>query len=274
MRSLPVIFWTITAANAKLLDTVEPITDDDVEKAVQTLLTERNSHFDNLVEKAKLYRETFISIVFNSVTYSQYDEEQSWLEQYGLITEADNKAVVSNPIYEELFLKAFFKEAQVETDVFYSGYFTPDRFLDMDAILADFEEYIMRIGVRAFYDRQKPYESTGQFLLTAWLYQFVQNGKGDLRYEPSIGLGRMDILLTYHGRKYIFEIKLNRYKLQTTIDKAVEQLSKKYLLPERADEGYVVIFDLKTPVGEPHEPQRLLRQGQEIVSIVIGIGES
>ncbi|GAK58919.1 hypothetical protein U27_05894 [Candidatus Vecturithrix granuli] len=264
---------TILTVNIKP-DTVEPITAGDVDLAVNTLLLERNSHFDNLVEKAKLYRETFISIVFNGVQYNPDDEDQSWLEQYGLIREAHDQAVVANAIYQQRFVRAFFKETQVETDISYSGYFTPDGFLDMDAVLADFEEYIMRIGVRAFYDRQKPYESTGQFLLTAWLYQFVQGGQGELRYEPSIGLGWMDILLTYHGRKYIFETKLNRYKLQTTIDKAVEQLSKKYLLPERADEGYVVIFDLKTPVGELHEPQRSVRQGKEIVSIIIGIGES
>jgi hypothetical protein len=52
-------------------------------------------------------------------------------------------------------------------------YFTLDGFLNMEVILADFEEYIVQIGVKAFYDRQKPYEKTGQFLLTAWLYQVV-----------------------------------------------------------------------------------------------------
>ncbi len=264
---------TILTVNIKP-ETIEPITADDVEQAINRLLTERNSHFDNLVEKAKQHRETFISIVFDGIRYNPDDDDQSWLEQYGLIREAYDKAIVANEIYQQRFVRAFFRETQVETDVSYSGYFTTDGLLDMDAILADFEEYIMRIGVRAFYDRQKPYESTGQFLLTAWLYQFVQGGKGDLRYEPSIGLGRMDILLTYQGRKYVFETKLNRYKLQTTIDKAIEQLSKKYLLPERADEGYVVVFDLKTPVGELIEPQRTRFKDKEIVSLVIGIGEA
>ena len=59
------------------------------------------------------------------------------------------------------------------------GYFTADGFLNIDAILSDFEEYIIQIGVNAFYTNRKPYEKTGQFLLTAWLYQFVEGGKGD-----------------------------------------------------------------------------------------------
>lgn len=36
--------------------TVEPILEPDVEKAVESLLLEKNNHFDNLYEKAKLYK--------------------------------------------------------------------------------------------------------------------------------------------------------------------------------------------------------------------------
>jgi hypothetical protein len=73
------------------------------------------------------------------------------------------------------------------------------------------------------------------------------------------GLGRIDILLTYQGRKYIVETKINRSSLERTAEKAIDQLCGKYLLTERANEGYVVIFDPKTTVGElqqrAHSPQ-------------------
>ncbi|MDL1975235.1 MAG: AAA-like domain-containing protein, partial [Deltaproteobacteria bacterium] len=49
--------------------TTDPITKKDVEKAVEILLYEENSHFDNITEKAKQYKETFIDIVFNGVEY-------------------------------------------------------------------------------------------------------------------------------------------------------------------------------------------------------------
>ncbi|MDQ1355627.1 MAG: hypothetical protein QG657_5937, partial [Acidobacteriota bacterium] len=65
--------------------TVEPIDEKDVEKAIRLLLKEKNAHFDNLYEKAKLYKETFVEIVFDNVEYYPDDENQSWLEQYGLI---------------------------------------------------------------------------------------------------------------------------------------------------------------------------------------------
>ena len=253
-------------------ETTDPITADDVEKATDILLYEENSHFDNITENAKQYKETFIDIVFNGVEYIPGDEEQSLLLTHGLIKAEGKNVRVSNPIYKKRFTKTFFRESGAIVDVSVKGYFRHDGLLNMEAILSDFEEYIIQIGVNAFYKSQKPYEKTGQFLLTAWLYQFVEGGKGELRYEVPSGLGRMDILLIYQGHKYIIETKINRSTLDKTVEKATDQLCSKYLLTERANEGYVVIFDLKTMVGEVSTPQKRLVEGKEILSFNIGIG--
>jgi len=252
--------------------TTDPITAEDVEKAVEILLYEENSHFDNISEKAKQYKETFINIVFDGVEYIPGDEEQSLLLTHGLIKAEGKNIRVSNPVYKKRFTKTFFRESGAILDVSVRGYFRPDGLLNMEAILSDFEEYIMQIGVNAFYASQKPYEKTGQFLLTAWLYQFVEQGKGELSFEVSTGLGRIDILLIYQGRKYIVETKINRSSFERTAGKAIDQLCSKYLLTERADEGYVVIFDPKTTVGELCTPQERLVQGKKILIFNIGIG--
>ncbi len=142
----------------------------------------------------------------------------------------------------------------------------------MESILSDFEEYIMQIGVNAFYAGKKPYEKTGQFLLTAWLYQFVEGGKGELRFETPTGLGRMDILLTYAGRKYIVETKINRSNIEKTLDRAIDQLCEKYLLTEQSDEGCVVVFDIKTKTGELCTPRRREVAGKQLLIFNIAIG--
>ena len=253
-------------------ETTEPITKEDVEKGVEMLLYEENSHFDNITEKAKQFKETFVEIVFDGVEYVPGDEEQSLLLTHGLIKAEGKNLFVSNPIYKKRFTRTFFREAGAGVDMTHRGYFTADGFLNMEAILSDFEEYIIQIGVNAFYTNQKPYEKTGQFLLTAWLYQFVEGGSGDLRYEMPTGLGRMDILLTYRERKYIIETKINRANIDKTIDRAVEQLSGKYLLTEMAEEGYVVVFDVKTKVGEMRAPRKRLVEEKEILIFEIGIG--
>ena len=90
--------------------TIEPIDEQDAEKALQFLLKERNDHFDNLYEKAKIYKETFVEIVFDHVAYNQYDEEQSWLEQYGLIRNKNENAVVANNIYKQRYVKIFHRQ--------------------------------------------------------------------------------------------------------------------------------------------------------------------
>lgn len=160
----------------------------------------------------------------------------------------------------------------IPEDISMADYVLPGDQLDMENILLDFEQYIAQIGVRAFYKEKKPYEKTGHFLLTAWLYQFVRGGAGELRCEVQTGLGRMDIILNYKGRKYIIETKLNRQNLTRTLNKGINQVAKKYLAAESAHEGYLVIFDTKTPIGEESEPQYHQVGEKKVTNFIIGIG--
>ena len=268
-------------------ETTVPIDEKDVEQAIRILLQERNVHFDNLYEKAVLYKETFVEIVFDHVEYNPDDQDQTWLEQYGLVMQKESKAVVANNIYKARYLKTFFKEVNAYRDIALQEYQLPGNRLDMERILLDFERYIAQIEVNAFYQKwaapvleggeditdTKPYEKTGQFLLTAWLYQFVRGGAGELRYEVLSGLGRLDVLLTYKSRKYIIETKINRRKLTRTLKDGITQLSMKYLASESAHEGYLIVFDTKTPVGEDCEPQYHEVGNKRITSFNIAFGK-
>lgn len=247
------------------------IDENDVEKAVTLLLKEKNSHFDNLYEKAKLYKETFVEIVFNKVEYEPDDEDQGWLEQYGLIRETNGDAVVATNIYKNRYLKTFFKEVKAYREISPQEYLLPGNRLDIERILFNFEQYIAQIGVQAFYKNKKPYEKAGQYLLTAWLYQFVRGGAGELRYEVPSGFGRMDIILTYKGKKYVTETKLNRHNLSRTINEGIARVGSKYQASQSVDEGYLVIFDIKAPVGTESEPQQHQANGKRITSFTIGL---
>jgi len=254
--------------------TIDPIDTTDVEKAIRILLFERNDHFDNLLEKVKLYKETFVEIVFDGVEYDPNDANHSWLEQYGLIKNRDEHAVVSNNIYKNRFLKTFFKEVSASVDPQVRKYILPGDRLNIEKILSDFSRYIGQIGAKAFYQKENPYERTGQFLLTAWLYQFVKDGEGELRYEVPSGLGRMDILLVYKGTRYIIETKVKRFEsLETLLKEGVEQVSGSYLQPENVEEGYLVIFDIKTRVGNEFQPRYFPVGTRRITAVVIGIGK-
>jgi len=192
-------------------------------------LYEENSHFDNITEKAKQYKETFIDIVFDGVEYIPGDEKQSLLLTHGLIKAEGKKVQVSNPIYQKRFTRMFFGNIAGKVDVSFTRYYLLDGGLNMKRVLIDFEKYIAQIGATAFYSTNKPMEVTGKFQLTAWLYQFVSEGTGELYYETRTGHGIMDIMLVYKNRKYIIETKVKRY--QGTVDEALEQIAEKYLLP-------------------------------------------
>jgi hypothetical protein len=254
--------------------TVAPIDEKDVNKAIQLLLNEKNDHFDNLYEKARLYKETFVEIVFDHVEYYPDDEDQSWLEQYGLIKNKDGHTVVANNIYKTRYIKTFFNEAKALHEVSLPEYTLPGNRLDIERILVNFNQYIAQIGVRAFYQGNKPYEKTGQFLLTAWLYPFIKSGEGELRYEVVSGLGRMDILLTYRGQRYIIETKVNRYDLAVVLEEGIKQVAGKYLASEGAAAGYLVIFDTRTPVGDSCKPQYHETGDRKVTSFIIGIGRN
>jgi hypothetical protein len=219
-----------------------------------------------------MFKESFVAAIFNGIDYNPDDEDQSWLEQFGLIKEENERVEAANTIYKKRFLKAFFQESEAVADTSLKSYFTKHGLLDMESILSDFEEYIMQIGVNAFYAGKKPYEKTGQFLLTAWLYQFVEGGKGELRFETPTGLGRMDMLLTYSGRKYIVETKINRSNIEKTVERAIDQLCEKYLLTEQLDEGCVVVFDIKSKIGELCTPRRREVAGKQVLIFNIAIG--
>jgi hypothetical protein len=82
----------------------------------------------------------------------------------------------------------------------------------------------------------------------------------------------MDILLTYGGRKYIVETKINRSNIQKTLERAIDQLCEKYLLTEQSDEGCIVVFDIKIKVGEFCTPRRREVAGKQVLIFNIAIG--
>ncbi len=85
-------------------------------------------------------------------------------------------------------------------------------------------------------------------------------------------MGRMDVLLTNKGHKYIIETKINRRNLTRTINDGIKQVTGKYLTPETADEGFLIVFDVKIPCGSECEPEYHNSADKKITSFTIAIG--
>ena len=67
-------------------------------------------------------------------------------------------------------------------------------------------------------------------------------------------------------------MKTNRHNLTRTIKDGVNQLSEKYLASESIEEGSLVIFDIKTQIGEECEPHLHQEGNKKVTGFTIGIG--
>ncbi len=96
--------------------TTDPITAEDVDEAIERLVLEINSHFDNLQEKIKTRVAAFEKIAFQDVDFNPVNEDHCFLLQYGVIKVRDKKAVIANPVYEKRLLKLFSENGEGMSD--------------------------------------------------------------------------------------------------------------------------------------------------------------
>ena len=90
----------------------------------------------------------------------------------------------------------------------FQEYLTPDGQIQMAALLDNFRNFIARVGFKILQVPDTPQEYIGQYLLFAYLEQFVQMVGGTLSLEVQTGRGRMDLLIRHNQRKYIVETKI------------------------------------------------------------------
>jgi hypothetical protein len=90
-----------------------------------------------------------------------------------------------------------------------------------------------------------PQEATGQYLLMAYLDIVVRQIGGDLFSEVSSGEGRLDLIVTHQGRRYVVETKIWRGQVQ--YEAGLGQLAT-YLANEEQQTGYYVLFHARPNV--------------------------
>ena len=244
------------------------------------LLRERNTNIDHLttnIRKDPRFERMLMHIMARDegVDFNLHNDIIDELATYGVIREgADGMCEILNPIYLYCILQAFkplingleqeyFPE---DTRDVLRDYLTPTGQIEMETLLNNFRDFIGRAGFRILQVPETPQESVGRHLLLAYLNEFVKQIGGFMHIEVPTGRGRMDILITHDGRKYVVETKIwrgdNRYQA------GKEQLAA-YLALEGVKEGYYIVFDHRqTP--EPRTEAEVV-DGVSIRSYVIPV---
>ena len=256
----------------------ETLTMTHFAEAHSRLLDERNTNIEHLltnIRKDPRFQTILMRIVSyeDSMPFNPDNDIINELATYGVLTKGtDRKCEIANPIYLYRIIQAFKPIVNgLERDYFPEDtdgfqYLTSDGYIQMEQLMDNFRDFIIRAGFRILQVPETPQEFIGQHLLFAYLDQFVISINGTMYMEVPTGRGRMDLLILHNQRKYVVETKIWRSERLYTEGK--QQLAA-YLSTEGITEGYYVVFDHRE-VPEPRTETNTI-DGLTIRSYVIPV---
>ena len=223
-------------------------------QAYTELIEERNTNIEHLITNIRRnprFEKMLMRIAFygSSISFTLHDEIVSELATYGIIARGeDGMCQILNPIYLHCIIQAFkplingledqyFPE---EGPIDFTGYLASTGRIQMHTLINNFKDFIARVGFRILQVPDTPKEFVGQYLLFAYLDEFVKIVNATMRLEVPTGRGRADIIISHNRQQYIIETKVWRNERHYQVGK--HQLAA-YLKSEGATEGYYIVFD-------------------------------
>ena len=244
------------------------------------LLTERNTNIEHLITNVRRdprFERTLMRIAFyqSNITFTLHNEVISELATYGIIKEGeDGMCQILNPIYLHCIIQAFkplingLEDEYLPEDgpIDFTGHITETGHLQMRTLIENFKNFIARAGFRVLQVPDTPQEFVGQYLLFAYLDEFVRIVRATMHLEVPTGRGRTDIIIGHQGRKYIIETKV--WRNERVYEAGKRQLAA-YLTIEGEREGYYIVFDYRQKSGPRVETDTI--EGCTIRSYLIPI---
>jgi len=223
------------------------ITPEMVSEAIKTIILRRDVHIDQLLDKLKEPRVQKViepMMLGEGEQIDRMSDDFCYVKDLGLIR-LDNKAIIpGNPIYGEVIIRTltYSEQATLQNSEQFSGYEMPKYFknniVDMNLLLQDFQQF-WRENSDVWQERFQYKEAAPHLILQAFL-QRVFNCGGEVQREMATGKDRLDLCITYKGKKYPIELKINRGK--QSIEKGIEQ-TLRYMDTLGCNDGWLVAFD-------------------------------
>lgn len=225
-------------------------------QAHEQLIEERNTNIDHLITNIRRdprFEKMLMRIAFygSSSHFTFRNEIISELATYGIITKGqDGMCQILNPIYLHCIIQALKPLINgLEDEYFsqngpadFSEYMTSSGQLQMRTLMENFKDFIARAGFRILQVPDTPQEFVGQYLLFAYLDEFVKIVGAAMYLEVPTGRGRADLVISHSGQTYVVETKV--WRSERGYQAGKQQLTA-YLKSENATEGYYVVFDYR-----------------------------
>ena len=219
---------------------------DGVLKAVNSLLKEGNTLFDDLTKKLNQFpslAQMLQNMLYNGerVTYNYYDHDINLAAMFNYIVEKDGTTVVKCRLFET-WLYNYFTSSGKDSDIYKDGegdknQFIRDGQLDMRHLIERFSVHFNEI-YRPGHD-DKFVESWGRKIFLTYLRPII-NGVGNYYVEAETrNLTRSDLVVDYRGQQFVVELKIWR---GNSYNERGEQQLKEYLEFFDVRQGYLVSF--------------------------------
>lgn len=199
------------------------ITYDDYLKVEDLYLTKTiDKNISNIINKAQKYRPFVERLLFTEaqVKFQIYRENIKELYVNGIITyDEDDNVIFRVPLYQKCLYTAFYpymngEGDRIRGDIDSDAFLLQNGHLNIDKIIENYKIYALRRGFRYF--REKNPDGTYVSLKEAALmYSFdtyvnalmaLVGGKTYL--EPTVALGRSDMIIHHKKQEYVVETKV------------------------------------------------------------------
>ncbi len=222
-------------------DYTEPVTENLINVAVDTLIKRRDTHLDSLLERLKEERVRRVVepvILGKELAVDPLRDDYKYCIDLGVLKDDKGALKASNPIYAEVIIRTLsFKEQYAMMTMVKTIPWITDDTLDMNGLLRGFQQFWRESS--EMYTRQvTDYPEAAPHLILQAFLQRVINGGGQITREYALGSLRLDLLVQYKNQKFPIEIKLD-YQLKS--DAPFKQLLE-YMDRTGTKEGWLTVF--------------------------------
>ena len=245
---------------------------DGVRDAVQVILSENNTLFDDMgknLENNEDLRDYLHKMLFVGMEngFSYLNPVMNLGYMYGYLTKSENnKAIISNKIFEiimyDYFLSKNATSMKPSTGVLQHDVVKDGRF-DMELCLLKFADHYAEIWSgrdEGFIERE------GRLLFLSYLKPLI-NGNGFYHVESQFAdFRRMDLVVDYGREEFILELKL--WRGDAAHEKAYEQLYG-YIAKKGARDGYLLTFDFRKNTNKQPYAKWVEYEGVRIFDVLV-----
>jgi len=254
----------------------QPIEIPQFKEALDTLLSENNTHFASITHKATPHRNILLPILFYDKRRSEFrDSVTQELIMYGVLRRVKKhnhwQARIANPIYRKMLILTFTPPDNAilpEMNGSFRHRYVVEGILDFERLLTSFQQMMQEHGITLVRSKktERPLEIGGQYLLLSYLTAALDTIGGYVTLESVNSAGEMDLVVFYQGTRFIIETKI-WYGAKLFAEGQIQLAG--YLQAAAQDKGYIVLFSEQEL---PDLPTVVMAAGKQISIYIIVIG--